>query len=62
MEKKFLEDKKMALDQGYTEEQATKFASEEALASKQAQKNAQTEGLPEPDIIPSEDANISGIP
>jgi hypothetical protein len=34
MEKKFNEDRKMALDQGYTEDQATKFASEEALASK----------------------------
>jgi len=34
MAKKFQEDKKMALDQGYTEDQATKFATEEALASK----------------------------
>lgn len=31
-------DKQSALDQGYTEEQAMKFANQEALANKQARK------------------------
>lgn len=39
----FEADKQSALDQGYTEEQAQKFAQQEALANKQARQQAETE-------------------
>jgi hypothetical protein len=49
----------MALDQGYTEDQATKFATQEALASTQAKTNAKDENI-EPENAPVDD-NISGL-
>lgn len=41
----FEADKQSALDQGYTEEQAVKFAQQEALANQQARKQAETESV-----------------
>ena len=53
----FEADKQSALDQGYTEEQALKFANQEALANKQARKQAEKETKSD-DTIPPEE----GIP
>jgi len=51
----------MALDQGYTAEQATKFATQEALASTQAKTNAKDENIEPDNVNAAEEMSISGL-
>lgn len=53
-EKQFNADKQTALDQGYTEEQSIKFATQEALAATTARKSAAKEDIVQ-DIVPPEE-------
>lgn len=66
MEKKskaqFEADKQSALDQGYTEEQALKFANQEALANKQARVQAEKETKSDDTIPPEEGISAPAKP